>query len=564
MKESLQARISGWLEDPNPILLKELRATFRTPLFARFLYISVGLVSLLVLGVGAIAASDETPPATVGQIVFQLFFSSTLFVICLFAPGYAATTITSEREQRTWESLQLSGMSASRVVHGKFLAAYASIALVIVSLAPVSGIGFLFGGVAPVQVAVGLLSMLVALAPAIAFGIAVSARLPSTRLAIVLATFIYMPTALMGTIMMSGFGQLAHSEWHLAMEGPFFYADAFATRADEWDTWAILLGGTLYGIGMPVWFLLASAIAGVRPAAENRAAPLKRWAWVMSVSTTAVIGVALLAADSARSEGKLGLLALSAIGALMGFYALLFANEPPLPPRPWERALRDAPAWRRALGAFGPGAAGTLRFSAVLIVATGALSWVTVVSVRHLSHPRWSHHVEYDLASLAIVVGLAVISLFGAAFGTWMRILLRNGLAARAITSALIAGLAIAPFLFALLIDINSTRHLSEEAPLLAHFSTVYPLILAAQLNDMSVNHALGNFVRIAVPSVTYGLLGLACWATVEARVRAARAFVEKKRARLDASVAPSSVALNAAPEPSTRAALPTTGPEEE
>ena len=56
MKARLLAKLSLWLEDPNPILLKELRATFRTALFARFLYISVGLTSLFVLSAGAIMA----------------------------------------------------------------------------------------------------------------------------------------------------------------------------------------------------------------------------------------------------------------------------------------------------------------------------------------------------------------------------------------------------------------------------------------------------------------------------------------------------------------------------
>lgn len=539
MKARALAVISAWLEDPNPILLKELRATFRTAMFARFLYVSVGLVSLLVLSVGAIAASGDVPPASVGQIVFQLFLGTTLFVICLIAPGYAATAITSEREQFTWESLQLSGMSASRIVHGKFLAAYASIALVIVSLAPVSGIGFLFGGVAPTQVVVGLLSMLVALAPAIAFGIAISARLPSTRLAIVLATFVYFPCAFVGVSVMGAFGSIAHQEWHLPMEGPFFYTDAFTIRAGEWDTWVLLLGGTAYAIGMPVWFLLASAIAGVRPAAENRSAPLKRWALVMTLATSVVAVVFLALAGTARDQAKIGLVGLVAIGGLMGFYALLFANEPPLPPRPYELALAERPLSRRALAVLGPGAAGTLRFGAFVIVLTAGLSLAVVVGMRHLLHPTWPDHLSWDLASLVLAVGLAIVSLFAAAFGAWMRLVLRHGLAARVITASVIAAAAIGPFLIGLVLGPSSLDRLSEEAPLLAHFSAIYPIVLAAQINDMEPVQAFGNLLRLAVPGVTYGLLALACWATVEARVREARRVTEQRRAALAKKDAP-------------------------
>ena len=153
--KAIAERIGAAFADPNPILVKELRATFRTALFVRFLYLCTGLVALLVLGVGAAIASGEVPPAEVGQVVFQLFMGAALLVLSLVAPGYASACVTSEREQQTWESLELSGMSPWRIVLGKFAAWYASIALVLVALSPVVGIAFLFGGVSPWQVLVG-------------------------------------------------------------------------------------------------------------------------------------------------------------------------------------------------------------------------------------------------------------------------------------------------------------------------------------------------------------------------------------------------------------------------
>lgn len=531
MKERVLATIKRWIEDPNPILLKELRATFRTALFARFLSLSTFLVSLLVLLTGAVVASGDTSPATVGQILFQLFFACTLFVICLVAPGYASTTITAEREQRTWESLVLSGMSAPRIVGGKFIAAYASIALVIVALAPASGIGFLFGGVAPTEVVVGLLSMLVALAPAIAFGIALSARLPTTRIAIVLATFIYMPVALAGVVALGLAGEVAHREWHLAMEGPFFYTAAFATRADHWDTWVLLIGGPLYAIGLTVWFLLASAIAGVRPMAENRSGPLKRWALVMMLATVLVAIVAVASPGTGANQGVLGLVGAYAVTGLMMFFALLFTNDPPLPPRPWERELRKKPAWRRAFGVLGPGAAGTLRFSAALIGLTTVLVSGAIIGTRHIAYPAYSGHQKWDVALLVVIVGMATVALFTAAFGTWMRMLLRNGLAARVVTCALLGALAAGPFILVLLIDPNSLDRLDRHAPLLINFSAAYPMVLAAQIADGS-GLVLESVLRLAVTVIIYGLLALGFWVMVEARVRAARMWAAKRRVR--------------------------------
>jgi ABC-type transport system involved in cytochrome c biogenesis permease component len=544
----LQRAVRGWISDPNPILVKELRATFRTALFVRFLYLSTGLVALLVLSTGAAVASGELPPASVGQIVLQLFLSVTLTVLCLVAPGYASATITTEREQGTWESLELSGMSPSRIVLGKFAAAYASIALVLVALSPVVGIAFLFGGVSPLQVVVGFLSMLVALAPAIAFGVAVSARLSSTRLAIVLATVVYVPIASTATSFLGVFGEVAHREWGLGTEGPFFYTEAFATRAGEWDTWLLLVGVPLYAFGMPVWFLLASAVAGVRPAAENRSGALKVWALVMSLTTVAVGALSIAVSHGAHDRGGISMVATSGFSTLLLFYGLLFVNEPPLPPRPFELARARWPIWRRAIAAFGPGAAATLRFATVLIFGTAGLWLVAIIGARHLMDPSATDHLRWDGGAFVLTSGAAVIAWFTAAFGSWLRMVLRHGLAARVLVSALLVALAILPFLFGLILDPDSLGRLDRHAPLSIHFSVVYPVVLAIQVAD----HHGGpqDFLRLLVPVVTYGLMAFACWALVEARVRVARRDSELRRARFaDAPTPPPSagaVSMNA------------------
>ncbi len=102
-KSRLRELLARPLRDPSPILLKELRATFRTPGFIRFLYLTTALVGLAVVGGGATLASGNEAPAEAGRMVFQLFFSMLLAVICLVAPGFAATAITSEREAHTYE-----------------------------------------------------------------------------------------------------------------------------------------------------------------------------------------------------------------------------------------------------------------------------------------------------------------------------------------------------------------------------------------------------------------------------------------------------------------------------
>ena len=127
LRARLEALVLAPLRDPNPILLKELRATFRTALFIRFLYLLTGVVAVTVLLGGAMIGEGNTAPAEVGSALFHIFFGMVLLVLCLVAPSYAATAITTERETRTYESLVLSGMGAWEIVWGKFLAYFDAI-----------------------------------------------------------------------------------------------------------------------------------------------------------------------------------------------------------------------------------------------------------------------------------------------------------------------------------------------------------------------------------------------------------------------------------------------------
>jgi ABC-type transport system involved in multi-copper enzyme maturation permease subunit len=527
--KAIGARLGSLFSDPNPILVKELRATFRTALFVRFLYLCTGLVGLVVLGVGAAIASGEVPPAEVGQIVFQLFMGAALLVLSLVAPGYASACVTSEKEQQTWESLELSGMSPSRIVIGKFAACYASIALVLIALSPVVGIAFLFGGVSPWQVLVGFVSLLVVLAPAIATGVALSARLGSTRLAIVLATVFYFPIALGVTTMMAAFGDEARHSWGTSMEGPFFYAEALVTRADKWDTWALVVGVPLYAYGMTVWFLLASAVAGVRPAAEDRSRALKIWAVAMTISS-AIAGVVTVAAQSgARESEQFVLVVAVCTSVLLLFYGFVFTNEPPLAPRPWEVRRATQPAWKRALGVLGPGAAGTLRFTILLMFFSAVLIIGVAAATHYTLHPARLRSEEVYAAGV-LGLGAAIVASFVAALGAWLRIALRHGLAARVLSLSVVLALAILPFLVALVISPDSLDDLDDVSPFPIRFSVLEPLMIAIQMVDGRYDEYAA--AGIVFPAATYGLFATAFVVLVETRVISARRASAKRRER--------------------------------
>ncbi|MBX3249291.1 MAG: ABC transporter permease [Myxococcales bacterium] len=514
-----------FFDDPNPILVKELRTTLRASLFVRFLYLSTGLVALLVVGIGGAAAGGNEAPAEVGQILFQVFFGGALTILCLVAPSYAATSLTSEKETGTYESLVLTGMDPARIVWGKFLASYAVFALVLVAFAPIVGIAFLFGGTSPWHVLIGFYGLLLVLGPAIALGVALSARLRSTRVAILIALITFVPAAIIGASAMSGLGYAARSEWGVSMQGPFWFTEALASRFFELDTFLLLGVLPLYASGMMVWFFLASAIAGVRPAAEDRSTPFKHWALAALAGLLATtFGVTSLF-GSGRDAGIGSFVLTGFAGLVVLQLALLFTNEPPLPPRLWELRQEGRGALGKLAGLFGPGAAPTARFGAVVVVAASVGAGLAAALSRHLQHPSWDDHAQADAAIAVVALGHAAVGLFVLMFGAWLRVILRSGVASRVITLSALFALGIIPFFVALLAATGMGSFEESSGVLLV--TPVSHLITGGFVMDGKTERA----IEVLVPASFYGLLAVIFWSLLEARVRGVGKRVAEQRA---------------------------------
>jgi hypothetical protein len=161
-------RVNILRTEPNPLWIRELRQSARlgrTPLFLTVLSV---LMTLLIAAIGGIV-STESSPATTGVVIFQVFFSLAYFVVTLIGPAVAANSIASEREGRTWEAVLLTGLSPGVIARGKFLAAFTSIAMYIVMLAPVGALPFLFGGVTATELVVAFAGLFLIALLSIAF-----------------------------------------------------------------------------------------------------------------------------------------------------------------------------------------------------------------------------------------------------------------------------------------------------------------------------------------------------------------------------------------------------------
>lgn len=519
--------------DPNPILVRELRSSFRTPRFVRTLTTTLMVLLLGVLGGGLAGSAGSVAPAEKGRGIFQVFFTVAYVLLAAVAPTFGASAFTTEKEQETYESVLLSGLSPERFVLGKLLASYVEIGLLLVASVPILGVSILFGGVSPLEVLLGFAVLLVAIAPGISLGVALSSRLRSTRTAATLALVIAAPSAYAGLGVMAGIESGRSSKFAGTGSGPFSFVSDLAANATDVESWLVLFVAPVVAAALATWLFVASAIAGVRPEAEDRVSPFK--AWAIATSLVLLAGYAAVIANvpgTGLRDASLGLQVALVPVAL--FFAMLFANEPPLPPRTHRSpsTLRE-----RVLGYLGPGSLGTARFASLLLgkllLAPAALFLVVVVLVR--AEPKALADGRGLVMGLVVAVGSLVASLAVLEVGVFVRTLIGGGVASRAAQLGFAVAASMLPMIVVPIVDLDAFDQLPERIPWALRVSLLAPGFVAAHLERGSPPADAGLLVPFLL---VYGLFALALRTATRRRVAAARARLEAVRSRLEAEVA--------------------------
>jgi ABC-type transport system involved in multi-copper enzyme maturation permease subunit len=148
----------------NPILIKEMRTRMRGK---RAFLILTGYVLTLSLIVGLIyfVLSKNVPPSmlnTAGSILTPVLIYVQMGLICLMAPTFSASAISSEREQQTFDLLVASLARPSTILFGKVGAALSYLLLTLFGSLPLIALTYSMGGVALTDVGISYLVMLVA------------------------------------------------------------------------------------------------------------------------------------------------------------------------------------------------------------------------------------------------------------------------------------------------------------------------------------------------------------------------------------------------------------------
>ena len=137
-------------------------------------------------GFGASAAFAS---AQIGQVIFAALLMLETLQVVFLAPAATAGAISLEREKRTLELLVVTPISSFAIVLGKLLSALIYVWLLIAASIPLTAVVFVFGGVAPDDVARGYLVLIVTALGFGAFGLFASSLVKRTQAATAISIF---------------------------------------------------------------------------------------------------------------------------------------------------------------------------------------------------------------------------------------------------------------------------------------------------------------------------------------------------------------------------------------
>jgi len=198
----------------NPVARRELQERFRTlrsPVLLSTWVLAAGILTFLAYivarasagdrldGLGSTGLSSLFASSSMGRYMLHTLLIGLLSAVVFVVPGQAAVAIVGERERQTLTLLQVSQLSAWRIVAGKLASSLAYILLLLVATTPLLVIPVLLGGVTIWNVLAGVGMIAAASVMIGAVSIWISARAGSVQGA-VLGSYVATVVLVFGTM----------------------------------------------------------------------------------------------------------------------------------------------------------------------------------------------------------------------------------------------------------------------------------------------------------------------------------------------------------------------------
>ena len=474
-----------------PILVRELRQASRQGRTPWILGVLTLLLTLAMASVAAMMAANDAPLHVIGATLYQTFFALGTCVVVVVGATVAANGVASEHDGHTWEALLLSGLSPGAIAVGKFLSAYTQVATYLVVLAPVLALSFLVGGVTVTEVVVGLGLLLAVAALAVAFGLAMSSLVRSSRGALVATV---LTTLVVGPVVYGlfiGAGVLGTGLVGGEIDpGPSWLALGIARAPFGLRYALVFLVDPLLALVLPGWFLFEITKASLTSTGDDRSSGLRRWFVTATLLLVAAALATIALAPSAHARGWVAAVSLVLVALHLGLVALVFAGEP------LALSRRVAMVWARTGATFlrralGPGIGRAMVVQAVV----GSVALATIVGVGDrvvdpATLPRLTLVGLYAGGFHLFVVGLA---------GTLSVWTCRPTLA-RIVVIAVVALLVVVPLGVAEIVYASTG---SSTARALGALSPAYPATIGHSPADLVLNVGFAT-------AIGYGLIGVA------------------------------------------------------
>ncbi|MEO7110731.1 MAG: ABC transporter permease [Polyangiaceae bacterium] len=552
--------------DPNAIWMREMRQSARLGRTPWILFSITLSISLIMCAVGGLFASGDTSPATIGQYLFQTFFSIAYFVVTIVGPAIAANSIASEREGRTWEAVLLTGLTPKEIARGKFMAAYTSIGLYIVVLAPVGALSFLFGGVTAGEVVSAFAFLFLLAALTVAFGLAVSSLMASLRGAIVLTLIL---AIIIGPFLYGMFGFSAslaiHGVWNEMPEvSPIWLPLAYERATFGLEYVTLLIALPLLMIIVPAWFLYETTISNLTGGSDDRSRGLKRWFAVSTPFIAAACAVPSVLAVSNSDRAGFAATGVSVFAMHITFCAFLFAFEPHGPSRRVRIHWRQegAGAIRRF---FGPGLMKAMTLVTVMgLLGIAAIAMFDAAMLDIYGPPLTGRDIDIERIFLWASY-TALFSVFMIGLVAWLRARENTPWVSRMIAAAIIFLIAALPWVIVAIGSVARSSGSTDDDWLVAAApSPFFAFAMYGALDKIDP----GNVVPIGLGcAMAWGFIGLGLLAAAARRCGQSIARYDASLAQAEAAFAAEDQeiarAKNAAAQPSPVAdPLPVAAPE--
>ena len=534
MAEAASAAMSGsrWTRLPlvgnlgYPIALKEVRSLIRGGRYfwAQFFYLAVLAVGVVIII--TVSQNANTLPEEITREVFTGFFLIQNFLVYLIFPAFAATCVSGERVEKSYDLLITTDLSAAEIVWGKFIGVFGGCCYFLLVTLPILGICILFGGVSYMEALENYIFLLFQAALVTIWGVFISCA-SSTNIRAILGTY--------SVAFLIGFFVIASVEEFLSGGTSLSLIDLPAGTPDSTRTIIYLAVGYF----VITFFLLCflAAVQRLMSQESNRSTMMRVFVLVALLVALALFGyfAIVMTTSGLLKTPKQNLEYLSTAGIIMAvalFLVVLLVGgdrvETPL------RVVREAgrkPLLHRIFWLFLPGGCRGVIF-ALLILAVGllGLEWLggTVLGLQNYGLGPGPTFPTGDALSSARVVWSAI----GAGFFAYAALaFLISALGVRGILNlAIVVGCAILATCY------SATYFAMDVEPRWYH---LYPLSLMVSLHQFWEMNAIvlvdgpaaaRNCIitHIAVGAV---LSGLAC---VTLRMRGVPVF-KLQRSRVQA-----------------------------